>query len=213
MAMRTSRPPDRRRHRHGVVTSLGAGQAGQLGEADRRPVRHPRDHALCDRRAEDPHRRHGRFRADRARRSTRRSCRSASPRWRPRKRSRNPASARRGDFPGPLFLARRAGRDRMAAAPRGRASRPARTSALSYDDLTRAGETGRFRELLRALPVRLGRGPARGEVRHQGLADLALDRLRVRRDRDPARRRGDPARRDRRGAVHRHRRLGQRRSR
>ena len=83
--------------------------------------------------------------------------------------------------------------------------------ALSYDDLTRAGETGRFDALLRALPVRLGRRPARRELRHQGLADLALDRLRVRRDRDPARRRGDPARRDRRGAVHRHRRLGQRR--
>ena len=50
-------------------------------------------------------------------------------------------------------------------------------------------------------------------LRHQGLADLAVDRLRVGRDRDPARRRGDPARRDRRRALHRHRRLGQRRNR
>ena len=39
------------------------------------------------------------------------------------------------------------------------------------------------------------------EVRHQGLADLAVDRLRLRRDRHPARRRGDPARRSRRGAC------------
>ena len=210
MAKRQGRAPDRRRDRLRRRDLARRRPRGQLGEAHRRPVRHPRDHALCDRRAEDAHRRHGRLRARSRPRSTRRNCRSASPRWRARKRSRSPASAAAAIFPGPLFLgvapveiewqqrhevARRVRRERGAELQRPDARRRERT----------------LRELLRALPVRLGRGPARGEIRHQGLADLALDRLRDRRDLDPARRRGDPARRDRRGAVHRHRRLGQRR--
>ena len=69
--------------------------------------------------------------------------------------------------------------------------------------------TGRFRGLARPVHLRHGGRPGRRPLRHQGLADLALDRLLVRRDRDPARRRGDPPRRDRCGPLHRHRRLGE----
>ena len=74
---------------------------------------------------------------------------------------------------------------------------------------SRPRPTGALQGLARPVHLRHGRGPGRRPLRHQGLADLALDRLLLRRDRDPARRRGDPARRDRRGALHRHRRLGQ----
>ena len=101
-----------------------------------------------------------------------------------------------------------ADRDRMAAAPRSRAPPPAPTTRSTYDDLLRAAQRPVSR-LSRALPVRLGRRPSGRQIRHQGLADFAVDRLRLGRDRDPARRRGDPPRRDRCRALHRHRRLGQ----
>ena len=114
----------------------------------------------------------------------------------------------KGDFPGPLFLA-------VAPVEIEWPQREALAAASGANDtvgLRRPPARQRLGPLSRhsrALPVRLGRRAPRRPLRHQGLADLAVDRLRLGRDRDPARRRGDPARRDRRGALHRHRRLGQ----
>ena len=114
----------------------------------------------------------------------------------------------KGDFPGPLFLAvapvevEWPHRETIAAAS-------GANDAVTYDDLLRAAAGGRFREHSRALPDALGRRSSGRTLRHQGLADLAVDRLRVRRKRHPARRRGDPARRDRRRALRRDRRLDQ----
>ena len=210
-ASRQRRPADRRRHRHGRRHLARRRQAGQLGEADRRPVRHPRDHAFPDRRAEDPHRRHGRFRPGRAvicAPELSRAARRAGGRGSDRAVRHRHAPA---TFPGRCSSRSRRSRSNGRSATSSRGASGANGDAQLRRPDARAAETGRFRDYLRALPVRLGRRPARRPVRHQGLADLALDRLRLRRDRDPARRRGDPARRDRRRAVHRHRRLGQRR--
>ena len=114
----------------------------------------------------------------------------------------------RGDFPGPLFIAvapiEIEWQQRQELAQASRTQRD-----LSYDDLLRSAARRALSPFSRALPVRLGRRQLRGEIRHQGLADLALDRLRVRRERHPARRGGDPARRNRGGALHRDRRFGQ----
>ena len=102
----------------------------------------------------------------------------------------------RGDFPGPLFIAvppieiEWEQRRQVAAASGANAN-------VSYADLIRAAASRQVHAVSRALPVRLGRRPSGRQVRHQGLADLAVDRLRLRRDRDPARRRGDPPRRNR----------------
>ena len=71
------------------------------------------------------------------------------------------------------------------------------------------GSSSQFPDYHQPLPVRLGGRPSGGKIRHQRLADFAVDRLRLRRERDPARRRGDPPRRDRCRALHRHRRLDQ----
>ncbi len=148
-----------------------------------------------------------RFRAGRAVLRDRRSA-SAWPRWPPRRRSPKPASARKGDFPGPLFLAvapveiEWPQREALARSVRRQRHGQLRRPAARRRD-------GPLSRHSRALPVRLGRRAPRRPLRHQGLADLAVDRLRLGRDRDPARRRGDPPRRDRRGALHRHRRLGQ----
>ena len=83
------------------------------------------------------------------------------------------------------------------------------TTDFSYDDLLSVCGGGKFERLSPSLPDRFGRRLPRRNLRHQGIADLAVDGLRLRRDRDPARRRGHPPRRNRRGAVRGHRGLGQ----
>ena len=113
----------------------------------------------------------------------------------------------KADFPGPLFLAVAPVEvewpQRLEARTRGR------KTEFDYDDMLRVSGGGKFARLPSPLHVRLGGQPPGRNFRHQGIADLALDGLRVGRDRDPARRRGDPPRRGRRGAVRRDRRLGQ----
>ena len=111
-------------------------------------------------------------------------------------------------FPGRAVHRRAAGRDGMAAA-RGarRGLGPNRRRHLQGSSHGRGH--GPLQAVARPLHLRHGGRPGRRPLRHQGLADLALDRLLVRRHRDPARRRGDPPRRDGCGALHRHRRLGQ----
>ena len=114
---------------------------------------------------------------------------------------------RKGDFPGPLFL---------AVAPVevewpqrlevGRADRQAGLRRTTTCCASAAAENSR-RIIIASCSARW-RASGR-EVRHQGIADFAFDRLRVRRDRDPARRRSHSPRRSRCGAVRRDRRLGQ----
>ena len=121
---------------------------------------------------------------------------------------RNPASARSGDFPGPAVPRGAADRDRMAAAARGRRASPARNDTVTYADLLRV-RAAQFpdyhdRFLFGSVADHLAE-----KFGTQGLADLAVDRLRLRRERHPARRRGDPPRRNRCRALHRHRRLDQ----
>ena len=116
----------------------------------------------------------------------------------------------RGDFPGPAVHRGRADRDRVGPTRRAGA-RVRREWGAWLRGPDAGGRDRKFPPHLRTLPVRLGRRQHRGALRHQGIADLALDCLRVRRLGDPARRRGDPARRGERRFVHRHRRLGERR--
>ncbi len=125
----------------GIVTSLGAGQGGQLDQARRRPIRHPHGHALLDRRPEDPDRRHRRLRAGRA--VQRAGADRAARRTRGRRSDRAGGIGGRGDFPGPLFL----------AVPPVEIEWPQRTDLAAasgandevhYDDLLRAAATGRF---------------------------------------------------------------------
>ena len=113
----------------------------------------------------------------------------------------------KGDFPGPLFL---------AVAPveiewpqRLELGRAVGKTEFDYSDMLRVSGGGRFSEFHHRFMFGSVAEPSGRNLRHQGIADFALDRLRVRRDRDPARRRGDPPRRSRRRAVRRDRRLGQ----
>ena len=116
---------------------------------------------------------------------------------------------RRGDFPGPLFL----------AVPPIEIEWPQRlelaqaSGANDTVDLRRPAARRRDRARQSVHHARFMFGSVADNlaehVRHQGLADLAVDRLRLGRDRDPARRRGDPPRRDRCRALRRHRRLDQ----
>ena len=112
----------------------------------------------------------------------------------------------RGDFPGPLFLAvppiEIEWPQRLEVSAKSGAN-----DNVTYGDLLRVSD--QFPGLSPALLVRVGGRLSGGKIRHQGLADFAVDRLRFGRERDPARRRGDPARRDRCRALHRHRRLDQ----
>ena len=201
------RPADRRRHRHGRRHLARRRQGRQLGQAHRRPIRHPRPSPASPPTGSRP--------ASPARSISCRSNRSRAPALtetarRPRGRGSDRAvrhrRARR--FPGPAVPRRAADRDRMAAAPRGRGGIAAPTTPSATTTCCAPPQRA-VHAIPRALPVRLGRRPSGRPVRHQGLADLAVDRLRLRRDRDPARRRGDPPRRNRRRALHRHRRLGQ----
>ena len=133
----------RRRHRHRRRHLARHRHRRQLAQADRRRVRHPAHHPLSDRRAAHHDRRHGRFRAgravllDHARRAARRHGGRGSDRAGRR-------SARKGDFPGPLFLAVAPVEiewpHREAVAAEARAN-----GAVSYDDLLRAAASGRFR--------------------------------------------------------------------
>ncbi len=114
----------------------------------------------------------------------------------------------KGNFPGPLFLAVAPVEDRMAASRndcRG-------VGRQRCGDLRGSPARGGRRPLSRhspALRVALGRRSSGRALRHQGLADLAVDGLRVRRKRHSTGRRGDPPRRNRRRPLRRDRRLGQ----
>ena len=89
------------------------------------------------------------------------------------------------------------------------AARSARPNS-TYDDLLRVSGGGKYTPLSTGASCS-ARSPDHlaENVRHQGFADFAVDRLRLRRHRDPARRRSHPPRRSRRRAVRRDRRLGQ----
>ncbi len=101
----------------------------------------------------------------------------------------------KGDFPGPLFL----------AVPPVEIEWPQREElgqGLRHHRLQLRRSAGRMRrrqvrDLSPPLPDGLRRRLSRGHVRHQGIADLAVDGLRLGRYRDTARGRGDPARRNR----------------
>ncbi len=181
----------------GVLTSLGAGQAGQLGRADGR---------ACRASAGSPASRSTVCAPRSPARSISSPSRNPAPRRRPR---RWPGGDRGGDqpirdrpsgrFSRSAVPGRAARGDRLAATPRARR----RVGCERGGQLRRpdaGGEHGRFRPLARAVPVRLGRRASGRPVRHQGLAGRHLHRLRLGRDRDPARGRGDPPRRDRGGA-------------
>ena len=105
-----------------------------------------------------------------------------------------------GDFPGPLFIAvppiEVEWTQRIEIAAKAGAN-----DKVTYSDLLRASPN--FAGLSRSLHDRFGRRPSGRQIRQQRFADLAIDRLRLGRDRHPARRRGDPARRDRCRAVRR----------
>ena len=108
----------------------------------------------------------------------------------------------RGRFPGPLFLAVAPNeiewlqREELARAS-------GANEGISYDDLLRAAASGRYRPYHERFAFGSVGEALADDLRHRGLADLALDRLRIGRERDPARPRGDPARRNRRRAVRR----------
>ncbi len=112
-----------------------------------------------------------------------------------------------GAFPGPLFLAlapvEMEWPQRQAVA----AASGAAPATLRRPAARRRGR--RLRSQLSAFPVRLGRRGACRALRHHRFADCHLHGLRLGRDRDPARAGSDPAWRDRRGALRRHRRLGE----
>ena len=129
----------------GVVTSLGAGREDNWRKAHRGRVRYPRDHALFDRGFEDPHRRHRRLRSARSVFLARRSP-SGSPRWPPRKPSRNPVSAAAAISPDRCSL--RSRRSRSSGTQREELVRASGANdGLGYPDLWRAGETSDFRSL------------------------------------------------------------------
>ena len=134
----------------------------------------------------------------------------ASPNGWPTSPPKKPSSNRnrpQGRFSGPLFL---------AVAPvevewpqRLDSDAPSVRPDFDYTDLLRVGGGGKFAPVSSSLHVRLGGRPSCRDLRHQGIADFAFDRLRVRRHRHSARPRSHPPRRNRRRAVHRHRWLGQ----
>ena len=100
---------------------------------------------------------------------------------------------RKGDFPGPLFL---------AVAPvetewpqRLEVGRAVGKTDFEIQDILSISGGGKFAPYASSLHVRLGGRTSCRDLRHQGIADLAVDRLRIGRDLDPARRRGDPPRR------------------
>ncbi len=121
----------------GVVTSLGVGKKDNWAKltAGKSGIRN--DHPLPDRRAQDPDRRHGRFPAGRADVGAR-AVASGSADVAAEEAIAQAGIGRKGDFPGPLFLAVAAGRDRMAAAPRSWRGASGANDAVSYDDLLRA---------------------------------------------------------------------------
>ena len=191
----------------GIVTSLGAGKTDNWAKLTAGESGIRTHHALSDRRLEDDDGRRDRFSADGAEFGHRAFG----------------SLCRRRDRGGRRSVRHRLAREfsRARSFSRSRRSRWTGRSATNSPSPLRQGRSGRLRrdaEALRRrqvqgraspLPVRLRRRPTRRQVRHQGLADLDLDRLRLRRQRHPARRRGDPPRRDRRRALRRDRLLGQ----
>ena len=192
----------------GVVTSLGQRQGGHL-RGDDMPAA-PGIHRITplpDRGTAHHHRRHDRLSS--------RSSPSCAPMLSERlamlaaEEAVGQSGLRRGRLPRRALHRGAAGRDGMAAA---RGARRSLRRERRRRDLRRPPQgrrDGPLQGLARPVHLRHGRRPGRRPLRHQRLADLALDRLLVRRDGDPARRRGDPPRRDRCGALHRHRRLGE----
>ncbi len=99
----------------------------------------------------------------------------------------------KADFPGPLFL---------AVAPvevewpqRLELGRAIGKTEFGYDDMLRISGGGRYAKYHHRFMFGSVASHLAEDLRHQGLADLAVHGLRLRRDRDPARRRGDPPRR------------------
>ena len=190
----------------GVVTSLGVGTVRQLGETDRRRLRHPPHLALSDRRLAHDDRRHGRCRVQ-GRHVAGRAFRSGSRSLPAKRRSPSPASDRQG----PLSRAalslrcrrskssgRTASRSpkwrrRMAtpAIPTCCASRASRNSRQLSDTLKYGiiGEHLAEHFGTEGSPISLDTACASGATR------------------DPARHRSDPPRRMRRGAGDRRRRF------
>ena len=101
----------------------------------------------------------------------------------------------------------RAGRGRVAAAARTRTR--FRRKGIRLRRAAAGQRRRKIHAISPALPVRFGGRSSRRDLRHQGLADFAVDGVRLRRQRHPARRRGHSPRRSRRRAVRRDRRIGQ----
>ena len=133
------------RHRHRRHHLARHRQGRQLGEADRRQVRHPRDPPLSDRRTEDHDRRNGRLHSgravllDRARRAHGRHRGRGSDR---RIRHRHA----RATFPARCSSRWRRSRSSGRIAKRSRRHRAA-NDTVNYDDLLRAVAGGRFRDV------------------------------------------------------------------
>ena len=172
----------------GVVTSLGRGKRGQLARTDCRALGNTAHLAISDRRPAHEHRRHGGLRTGRRtvcagtfRAHGGTGCRRGAGGIRHRHAGRLSWS----DVSG--VAASRVG---MAAAPRpGRRFRRQRSRQLRRS-AARCGN-GKVRALLRAVPVRLGRGKPCGALRYQGLAGGNLNRLRIGCHRHSTRCRGD----------------------
>ena len=113
---------------------------------------------------------------------------------------------RPGDFPGPLFLAvppvevEWTQRRELAAA--------CGANDRAYGELLRVSSQQSFFSFYSRFKFEFGGRLSCGQARHQGIADLAVDRLRLRRNRDPTRRRSHPEGRNRCGARRGNGRLG-----
>ena len=106
-----------------------------------------------------------------------------------------------GRFSGTAVPRGGAGRGRMAAADRSRTR--GRQAGLQRRRCAGDQRRRKIRAVSSSFHVRLGGRTSGREIRHQGIADFAVDRLRVGRHRDPARRRSHSPRRNRCGAVRR----------
>ena len=189
----------------GIVTSLGAGKTDNwakltAGESGIRTItRFPIDGlkttmaGTVDFVESSPARRPG--------------FRSVSPKWPPKKLSSSRVSAAKAIFRDRCFSPWRRSKSNGRNgwnwdAPSGAKNS---TTTICSASAAAADYTPYHRRFLFGSVADL----SRRYFRHQGIADFAVDRLRVRRHLDPARRRSHPPRRDRRGALRGDRRFGQ----
>ncbi len=136
----------------GVVTSLGAGKAGQLAQTDRGRVRHPHRDPLSDRWSENDHGGHGRFRHRRSvflDRPGRTACRNC----RPKKRSSRPPSAARRIFQDRCFL--RSPRSRSSGRSGSRSDAPIGKTEFDYERYAACQRRRAVRSISSPLHVRL----------------------------------------------------------